>query len=74
MSTVKIPPVLRQAVGGERTVEAPGSTMGEVLTSPTGNEFAYAAAAPAIVCSLSLKPCRYSQSPSSMSQSTSSSS
>lgn len=33
MSTVKIPPVLRQAVGGERTVEAPGSTMGEVLTN-----------------------------------------
>lgn len=31
MSTVKIPPVLRQAVGGERTVEVGGSTMGEVL-------------------------------------------
>lgn len=31
MSTVKIPPVLRQAVGGERTVQVPGATMGEVL-------------------------------------------
>lgn len=31
MSTVKIPPVLRQAVGGERAVQVPGSTMGEVL-------------------------------------------
>ncbi len=31
MSTVKIPPVLRQAVGGDRTVEVPGATMGEVL-------------------------------------------
>ena len=33
MSTVKIPPVLRQAVGGERTVDAPGATVGEVLTN-----------------------------------------
>lgn len=33
MSTVKIPPVLRQAVGGERTVDAPGSTVGEVLAN-----------------------------------------
>ncbi len=31
MSTVKIPPVLRQAVGGERTVQVAGATMGEVL-------------------------------------------
>ncbi len=33
MSIVKIPPVLRQAVDGERTVEAPGATVGEVLTN-----------------------------------------
>ena len=33
MSTVKIPPVLRQAVGGERTVEAEGTTVGEVLAT-----------------------------------------
>jgi len=33
MSTVKIPPVLRAAAGGERTVEAPGATVGEVLTA-----------------------------------------
>ena len=33
MSTVKIPPVLRQAVGGERTVEVTGETVGEVLTN-----------------------------------------
>jgi molybdopterin converting factor small subunit len=33
--TVKIPPVLRAHVGGEATVEAPGSTVGEVLESLT---------------------------------------
>ena len=33
MSTVKIPPVLRAAAGGERTVEASGATVGEVLTA-----------------------------------------
>ena len=33
MSTVKIPPVLRQAAGGERTVQAEGATVGEVLTN-----------------------------------------
>ena len=33
MSTVKIPPVLRQAVGGERTVDVSGETVGEVLTN-----------------------------------------
>ncbi|MGA0069638.1 MAG: ubiquitin-like small modifier protein 1 [Miltoncostaeaceae bacterium] len=33
MSTVKIPPVLRQAVGGERTVDVSGETVGEVLTA-----------------------------------------
>ncbi len=33
MSTVKIPPVLRAAAGGERTVEASGATVGEVLAS-----------------------------------------
>ncbi|MDH3227338.1 MAG: MoaD/ThiS family protein [Thermoleophilia bacterium] len=31
MSLVRIPPVLRQAVGGEREVEVPGSTVAEVL-------------------------------------------
>lgn len=36
MSTVKIPPVLRQAVGGERTVEAQGATVGEVLNDLCG--------------------------------------
>jgi sulfur-carrier protein len=33
MSTVKIPPVLRQAAGGERAVDVPGTTVGEVLTN-----------------------------------------
>ncbi len=33
MSTVKIPPVLRQAVGGERAVDVAGETVGEVLTA-----------------------------------------
>ena len=31
MATVKIPPVLRQSVGGEKQVEAGGSTVGDVL-------------------------------------------
>jgi molybdopterin synthase sulfur carrier subunit len=31
MSTVKIPPVLRENVGGARTVSARGSTVSEVL-------------------------------------------
>jgi molybdopterin synthase sulfur carrier subunit len=31
MSTVKIPPVLRENVGGARTVSASGSTVSEVL-------------------------------------------
>ena len=31
MSTVRIPPVLRQAVGGQRQVEMAGATVGEVL-------------------------------------------
>jgi len=33
MATVKIPPVLRTAVGGEREVQADGSNVGEVLRS-----------------------------------------
>lgn len=33
MATVKIPPVLRPSVGGEKTVSADGSTVGEVLKS-----------------------------------------
>ena len=31
MSTVKIPPVLREDVGGQRTVSASGATVAEVL-------------------------------------------
>lgn len=31
MATVRIPPVLRPAVGGEREVSAEGATVGEVL-------------------------------------------
>lgn len=33
MSTVKIPPVLRAAAGGERTVEVRGTTVAEALAS-----------------------------------------
>lgn len=33
MATVKIPPVLRPSVGGEKTVSADGSSVGEVLKS-----------------------------------------
>jgi sulfur-carrier protein len=33
MSTIKIPPVLRSSVGGEKEVDAHGSTVGEVLRS-----------------------------------------
>ena len=32
MATIKIPPVLRQSVGGEREVSADGETVGAVLT------------------------------------------
>ncbi len=31
MATVKIPPVLRPSVGGEKEVQAPGGNVGEVL-------------------------------------------
>jgi molybdopterin synthase sulfur carrier subunit len=31
MPTIKIPPVLRASVGGEREVDAPGEKVGEVL-------------------------------------------
>ena len=31
MATIKIPPVLRASVGGEREVSAPGGNVGEVL-------------------------------------------
>jgi MoaD family protein len=31
VTTVKIPPVLRASVGGEREIQADGSTVGEVL-------------------------------------------
>ena len=33
MATVKIPPVLRASVGGEKEVEASGGNVGEVLRS-----------------------------------------
>jgi molybdopterin synthase sulfur carrier subunit len=33
VSTVKIPPVLRDSTGGEREVEADGANVGEVLRS-----------------------------------------
>jgi molybdopterin converting factor small subunit len=33
MATVRIPPVLRPSVGGEREVNAEGSTVGEILES-----------------------------------------
>jgi sulfur-carrier protein len=33
MATVRIPPVLRPSVGGEKEVEAQGETVGEVLQS-----------------------------------------
>jgi MoaD family protein len=33
MATVKIPPVLRASVGGEKEVDASGQTVGEVLRS-----------------------------------------
>ena len=33
MAVVRIPPVLRPAVGGEREVSATGSSVGEVLTA-----------------------------------------
>ena len=33
MATVKIPPVLRPSVGGEKQVEASGADVGEVLRS-----------------------------------------
>ena len=31
MATIRIPPVLRPSVGGEREVSAPGTSVGEVL-------------------------------------------
>jgi sulfur-carrier protein len=33
MATIRIPPVLRPSVGGEREVTADGSNVGEVLTA-----------------------------------------
>ena len=35
MSSVRIPPVLRTATGGQKQVEATGETVGEVLVSLT---------------------------------------
>ena len=37
MATVKIPPVLRPSVGGEKQVDAAGSNVGEVLRSLAGD-------------------------------------
>jgi sulfur-carrier protein len=31
MATVRIPPVLRPSVGGEKELEAPGASVGEIL-------------------------------------------
>jgi len=36
MATIRIPPVLRPSVGGEREVEASGSNVGEVLEALAG--------------------------------------
>lgn len=36
MSTVRMPPILRQAVGGAREVEASGASVREVLDDLTG--------------------------------------
>jgi sulfur-carrier protein len=36
MATVKIPPVLRPSVGGERELDADGSNVGEVLRALVG--------------------------------------
>lgn len=36
MATVKIPPVLRPSVGGEKQVSAAGSSVGEVLKALAG--------------------------------------
>ena len=36
MATIRIPPVLRPSVGGEREVSADGSSVGEVLRSLVG--------------------------------------
>ena len=36
MSTVKIPPVLRSATGGEKEVAADGASVGEVLRAVAG--------------------------------------
>jgi MoaD family protein len=33
MATIRIPPVLRPSVGGEREVEADGTTVGDVLAN-----------------------------------------
>jgi len=33
MATIRIPPVLRPSVGGEREVEADGATVGDVLSN-----------------------------------------
>lgn len=36
MSTVRIPPVLRTAAGGEKQVSVEGTTVGEILTALVG--------------------------------------
>ena len=37
MSTVRIPPVLRVSTGGQKLVEIPGGTVGDVLTALVTN-------------------------------------
>ena len=36
MATIRIPPVLRANAGGNKSVEVPGATVGEILTSLVG--------------------------------------
>ena len=37
MATIRIPPVLRASVGGEREIQADGSSVGEILRSVVEN-------------------------------------
>ena len=37
MATVRIPPVLRPSVGGEKELSADGSSVGEILRAVTGS-------------------------------------
>jgi sulfur-carrier protein len=37
MATIKIPPVLRASVGGEKQLDAAGANVGDVLRDPAAN-------------------------------------